>query len=107
MKDIRLSELRILQGFADNKWQGAHAGKGSDQHNIAGLEPQLYADMIVTLIDDGYLITEDHRFHPGSSSYLLKKHGLHSTREANAVLSEAILVRVGYRGCYVACPMAA
>jgi diguanylate cyclase (GGDEF)-like protein len=58
--DIRLIELKVLSNIADQTWSaGLVMTSGAGQHKELGISQQLYADMVLTLMEDGHLDTED------------------------------------------------
>ena len=58
--DYRISELKLLEHLADRTWsEGICVPAGSGQAAAIGVPQQLYADLIVTLLEDGYLHTRD------------------------------------------------
>jgi diguanylate cyclase (GGDEF)-like protein len=60
--DIRVVELKVLENLADRTWDfGVSLSEGAGQHTALGLSQQMYADLLLTLIEDGLLRTTAER----------------------------------------------
>ena len=69
--DPRLAELRLLENLADGTWSnGVCASQASGQSAAIGISQHLYADMLVTLIEDGWLSPESNELWKRVRSYL-------------------------------------
>ena len=60
--DQRIVELKLLENLAERIWgDGVCTAVGAGQTTSLGLSQYIYADMLVTLYEDGYLLlTEEH-----------------------------------------------
>lgn len=55
--DVRLTELRVLENLASRTWDsGISLGNAAGQTSALGISQRLYADLIVTLLEDRYLL---------------------------------------------------
>ena len=56
MDDHRLVELRVLQNLADGSWgDGVCFDEGAGQTRELKINPDLCADLVLTLMEDGFL----------------------------------------------------
>jgi diguanylate cyclase (GGDEF)-like protein len=59
--DQRILELKLLENLAQGTWgNGVCTAPGAGQTTVLGLSEYIYADMLITLYEDGYLqLTEE------------------------------------------------
>ena len=57
--DYRILELKLLEKLADKDWDGVCASEAAGQSSALGIANDLYTDLLVTLLEDGYLASSD------------------------------------------------
>jgi diguanylate cyclase (GGDEF)-like protein len=72
--DPRLTELKLLQNLADGTWRdGVCTAEAAGQTSALGLSQQLYADLLVTLFEDGFLQITSEELSGQLSGWLYRK----------------------------------
>lgn len=99
--DIRLIELKLLGNIADQTWsEGLVMTSEAGQHKELGISQQLFTDMVLTLMEDGYLDTEDPEIRRLLWGYIRRNDPAERTGLLNRLRTYQAFLRVSatYRG---------
>jgi diguanylate cyclase (GGDEF)-like protein len=99
--DHRLAELRLLENLADRTWEmGVSVAPASGQAAELKVSDQIYAEMVMTLLEDGYLYTIDSDIRNGLWHYARYRNPADRDATLNQLQGSSIYrqMSVTYRG---------
>jgi diguanylate cyclase (GGDEF)-like protein len=68
--DFRIVEMKLLENLADGKWASSVSfSESGGQANDLGVTRGLYVDMIMTMLEDGYLYSSSSRILMGVTTF--------------------------------------
>jgi diguanylate cyclase (GGDEF)-like protein len=71
--DFRIVEMKLLQNVGGNIWPAVSFEASGNQAHVLGITPELYADIVLTMVEDGYLFTPSYRILHGVTPFARSK----------------------------------
>jgi diguanylate cyclase (GGDEF)-like protein len=99
--DPRLAELKVLENITTGPWsEGVCFVDASGQAASIGMPTRLYADLVLTLLEDGYLHTDESDIRRGLDNYGRYKLAAERDYALSRLWSSSVYIRmtVTYRG---------